>query len=489
MYLPISCTYSLSSPREFIDLLKEKDKRGLLASLYICSLFTNVPVERTIDILIDYAYHDNVMAPPEFPEHIMRAMLRLCTTKAPFRSPDGGLFYQIDGIAMGSPLGVLFAQAFMAHVEHTVLDGGVVEKPALYCRYVDDILIDASGQEHLLLLKSHLEQTSGLDFTTELSVNDKINYLDVSLDGSSGSFQTTVFRKPTDMGRCLNGSSDCPDRYKDSVVNAYVNRAIKHCSSWALLHSELRRVKQMLVNNNYPIRLVDKCIRDAITKHAETQPPPTLNTLEHQNTTEARQNTAEHTEPNHTDNSTIHQLYYQNSMSQAYKADEKALRAIVRRHCKPVSPGDQLRLIIFYRNPKTRSLLMNNNPTRDKSLLKQSNVIYSYNCSIGGCALRQNCKYIGHTTTSLSRRITMHLQNGGPKTHTETYHDQRLTRKEMLENTTIIDRADNVRLLHVLEAIYIREEDPAINRQVNARGSLTLYESARLGPRIAQNCV
>ena len=117
-------TFSLSSPGEFIDLLRAKEKRGLLASLDVCNLFTNVPVERTIDILIEYAYQSQDMAPPEIPDYIMRAMLRLCTTKAPFRAPDGKLFYQIDGIAMGSPLGPLFAEAFMARVEQTAFNGG-----------------------------------------------------------------------------------------------------------------------------------------------------------------------------------------------------------------------------------------------------------------------------------------------------------------------------------------------------------------------------
>ena len=458
-------TFSLSSPGEFIDLLRAKEKRGLLASLDVCNLFTNVPVERTIDILIEYAYHTQDMAPPEIPEYIMRAMLRLCTTRAPFRAPDGKLFYQIDGIAMGSPLGPLFAQAFMAQVEQTVFNSGTVTKPALYCRYVDDILVDVDGLDHLHLLKSQLEQISGLEFTIELSVDDKINFLDVSLDGSGGAFQTSVYRKATDMGRCLNGSSDCPQRYKESVVNAYVSRAIKHGSSWALVDSELSRVRQMLVNNNYPICMVDRCIRDAIAKHNK------------------KQNEQEHTETDHSQNSVTHKLYYQNNMSQAYKDDEKALKTIVKRHCRPVSAGDTIKLVIFYRNPTTRSLVMHNNPTRDKSLLKQSNVIYSYKCSIGDCALRENAKYIGYTTTTLSRRITMHLQNGGPKTHTESHHNQRLTRKQMVDYTTIIDRSGNRRELHVLEAIHIRDKDPIINKQVNAKGVLMLFDGAPLGPR------
>ena len=182
--------------------------------------------------------------------------------------------------------------------------------------------------------------------------------------------------------------------------------------------------------------MVDKCIHGAIEKYVQSQG-------------------SEKTQPDNVVSGVTHKLFYQNSMSQAYKSDEKALRAIVRRHCKPVAPGDRLKLIVYYRNPTTLSLLMNNNPTRDRSMLKQSNVIYSYKCSLGDCALRQNCKYLGHTTTSLSRQITTHLQNGEPKAHTQTYHDQRLTRKLMLENTTIIDRSNNTRELHVLEAIHI----------------------------------
>ena len=77
----------------------------------------------------------------------------------------------------------------------------------------------------------------------------------------------------------------------------------------------------------------------------------------------------------------------------------------------------------------------------------------------------------------------MHLQNGGIKTHTETSHGQRLTRKQVVDNISILDRCQNRRKLQVLESIYIRDHDPTINRQVNARGTLTLYEGQAIGPR------
>ena len=46
--------YSLNSRDEFIDLLKSSRPDGQLASLDVSSLFTNVPVHETIDIMLTF---------------------------------------------------------------------------------------------------------------------------------------------------------------------------------------------------------------------------------------------------------------------------------------------------------------------------------------------------------------------------------------------------------------------------------------------------
>ena len=451
--------YSLRSSSEFIDLLKTSKREGIIASLDVTNLFTNVPVERTIDILLEYAYHNSTLAPPAFPSHIMAALLRLCTTKAPFKSPTGQLYYQVDGIAMGSPLGVLFAQAFMASVEASVIES-LPCKPSLYCRFVDDILLDVQDLDSLKHLKDKLEEASGLRFTTELSNNNRINFLDVSIDATSSEFSTTVHRKPTDAGRCLSGTSLCPDRYKVSVVRAYVHRALKHCSTWELFNRELRHLKQLLSNNGYPISMIDSVANQTISAYIQRQENPDNPTPEHPGTT--------------------HVLYFKNQMSPAYKDDEKALKTIIRRNIKTRKPEDQVKLVVYYKNPTTKSLVLRNNMSEDPSILKKCNIVYRYNCKKGDCAL-QNSSYIGHTTTSLSRRITMHLQQGAIKTHNTTHHhEDRLTRADITDNISILQQESNRRKLHILEAVYIRKYEPAINRQVNARGILQLYEGAPL---------
>jgi hypothetical protein len=65
-----------------------------MASLDVESLFTNVPVDQTIDIILKYVYHnaDPEKYAPAIPEHFMKALLLLCTTGCPFYSHDGQLY-------------------------------------------------------------------------------------------------------------------------------------------------------------------------------------------------------------------------------------------------------------------------------------------------------------------------------------------------------------------------------------------------------------
>ena len=483
-YIPT--TYSLKSTSDLIDIIKCRKREGLLASLDVSSLFTNVPIERTIEILAKYAYHHSTLDAPEIPEHILCAMLRLCTTKAPFRCPQGNMYLQTDGIAMGSPLGVLFAQAFMASVEEEVLSN-FEPQVSLYCRFIDDILLDVKDTAVLHQLRQQLQTTSGLTFTVEESVDHKICFLDVTIDASDSSYVTEVHRKKTDAGKCLHGKSECPQRYKESVIRAYVHRALKNCSSWSLVDQELKRVKQMLVNNCFSLSLIDSITKHTLDKYmkaghsmptAETTAETTEETTD---TTPKTTDTTSETTTETTDNTgTQHKLFYKNTMSPGYKADEKALKTIIHRNCKPRHPNDTISLNIYYKSPKTASLIMKNNMTQDKTPTKQTNVIYYYKCNIGDCALQPNSAYIGKTTTTLSRRLTMHLQSGGPLTHTDKFHDEPLTRKTLVNNTTILAKENNPRRLGVLETILIRQKQPSINLQTHARGILTLYEGYRL---------
>ena len=102
MYIPYK--YMLKSTNDFIDLIQLQKSNGILASLDVESLFTNVPIEDTIKIIIENTYKHKTLQPPE----ILNELLKLCTKEAPFITPEVKLYKQIEGVAMGSPLGPTF---------------------------------------------------------------------------------------------------------------------------------------------------------------------------------------------------------------------------------------------------------------------------------------------------------------------------------------------------------------------------------------------
>ena len=118
--------------------------------------------------------------------------------------------------------------------------------------------------------------------------------------------------------------------------------------------------------------------------------------------------------------------------------------------------------MIYYKNLRTSNLIMKNNLTSDPSPLRQTNVVYKFSCSFPHSQAED---YIGMTQTTLSRRLTMHSQTGSIYEHFITHHNERPTRSQLTENTTIMTRANNRFKLAVKEALLILNHTPSINKQ------------------------
>ena len=353
---------------------------------------------------------------------------------------------------MGSPLGVLFANAYMAKVEGDTINS-LDEAPHIYRRFVDDIFVEVRDERDLERLRFKLENLSVLHFTSELGVGNKLPFLDVEVEISDGQHQLSVYRKPTNLGKCLDARSECPERYKTGVIRSYVRRALLTCSSWALLHQELQKLKEMLVNNHYSSKEIDTEIRNALHKFMAKP---------------AKENVNEH------ERGQTHKIFYKNQMGPNHKADERALQQIIKKNVSPANSEDRIKLIIYYRTRRASNLVMKNNEHQEGKL-KATNVIYAFKCTYGDCEPRPNAMYIGHTTTSLSRRLTCHLQSGAPLQHMRDEHSRTLTRADLTENTKILARENNRRKLQITEAVLIRLDKPHINTQQDHDGILTLW--------------
>ena len=434
-YVP--ATYSLSSATDFLDIIKASNAAGTIASLDVESLFTNVPVDRTINYIIERVYNNDTTPPLDIPEEVLRGLLQCCTKEAPFTCPRGQKYQQVDGVAMGSPLGVLLANFYMGCVEEEVFDK--INRPDIYCRYIDDIFIKTSNVEEIEYLRTCLQEISGLKFTIENSAEGEMPFLDVLVKQNQENFTTTVYIKPTNTGQCLNGRSECPQRYKDSTIAAYMRRAITHCSGWKAVHDEITRSTNVLLKNGFTIEEIEKQVRKIMAQW-------------HNKKEDRREETK-----------TI-KIYYKAHFSTSYKEDERVMRQIIKRNVSPTDPEKKLVLTIYYKNKKTSNLLLRNSPPEGKEKTQQSHVVYRFTCNQGNCAALPST-YIGMTTTRLTRRLTYHLASGAPRNHVQQAHKTTLTRKYLEENTEIITTCKDIRRLPIIEALYIKNMEPNLNIQ------------------------
>ena len=160
-------------------------------------------------------------------------------------------------------------------------------------------------------------------------------------------------------------------------------------------------------------------------------------------------------------------IYYENQMHQNYKLEERIIKDLIYENTKCVNPQEKLTLIIYYKNLKTSNLIMKNNPSPKLPTLQQHNVIYMYSCNNCRTQHGQAGEYVGMTQTTLSRRLTMHLQTGSIKQHHLISHETNLDRQSLVDNTSILTKASNKQELAIKEAILILNRNPMINRQFN----------------------
>ena len=133
---PISTNqHTVKDSFSFADWAKTcKHNNGIMCSLDVTSLFTNVPLDETIQICLDRLY--SLPDPPQLPRSVLKDLLQFATKKSHFIF-DGQYYDQIDGVAMGSPLGPVLANIFMCHFEEKWLKKSRF-CPSLWFRYVDD---------------------------------------------------------------------------------------------------------------------------------------------------------------------------------------------------------------------------------------------------------------------------------------------------------------------------------------------------------------
>ena len=212
----ICSTYMLNSTANFLDEIHNVriNNGDICVSFDVTSLFTNIPLDETIQLIADRVYSNDAVLTPPLTKLKFIEFMKLATSGV-FMFNDE-LYVQTDGVAMGSPLAPTLANFFMAHIENKVLsnmDENI--KPKFYRRYVDDcFLIFNANQSYSNVLNIFNSAHENLAFTVEVAKDACIPFLDVEVIVCNDKIETRVFRKKTNTNVILNWMAMAPDTWK-----------------------------------------------------------------------------------------------------------------------------------------------------------------------------------------------------------------------------------------------------------------------------------
>ena len=270
--------YTVKDSFSFADEIVEQDASLYMVSFDVESLFTNIPLDETIKICADRVFQNKKKVKGLLKRHFVR--LLTFATKSSFFLFNGTYYSQIDGVAMGSPLGPTLANLFLAYYEEKWLhDCPVQFKPKFYRRYVDDVFLLFDKRDQVKKFLRYMNSRhKNIKFTYEEEQNDSMSFLDIKITREVGKLTTSVYRKKTFSGVYLNFGSFLPVDYKKGLIATLLHRTYTICSDYGKLHDEIKKLKIIWRKNNFLLFFIDKCIKKFLDKVFIKKPPNELPT-------------------------------------------------------------------------------------------------------------------------------------------------------------------------------------------------------------------
>ena len=324
---------------------------------------------------------------------------------------------------MGAKPAPPLANVWLAKYEPIIRDSAKI-----FDRYMDDIIREIKKSRIQDKLNELNQLHPNLKFTMEIEEEGKLAFLDIEIVHHGNVLSSTWYVKPTDTGLIMNFHALAPKRYKRSVVQSFVHRIYRCCSSWENVTASLERAKDILMKNQYPPDFYNPIIEDAIKKiQSQTQQ------------TEATEQTEQRPQTGEVTTKHCMRVQYRGALTDQFVRDLFKSKV-------PVQPVVTLR--------KSRTFVSQLKVKVPDEI--SSRVVYQLTCpSCGACYVgqtsRHTCTRLGEHRTKKNQPIRLHFEPCA----------KRLACKEDLR---ILHRTTRSReFLETLEALYIREIEPTLN--------------------------
>ena len=257
----ISNSYNFSS-----EVLDKINLNNFMASYDIESLFTNIPLVETIELVLNRLYPTADTIYFGFDRASFKELLELAIFDSHFLF-NSKLYKQVDGCAMGSPLGPVLANIFMGHLESSFLEEcPETFRPSFYRRYVDDTFVTFENKEQSLSFLNFINSKHpNIKFTMEEEHNKQLPFLDLMINRQD-SINTSIYRKKTYTGLGSSFYSFTPLKYKISAVKTLIHRGYKLCSTWKNFDDEMKHLLNYFTHNGYSSNLFFKLLNEYLMK-------------------------------------------------------------------------------------------------------------------------------------------------------------------------------------------------------------------------------
>ena len=422
MPMEFSCkdTFSFVNSIQTANISTDK----FLISYDVKSLFTNIPLEETLDIAVELLCRNDPNL--KILKTDLKKLFKFATSGTQFLF-NGEYFDQVDGVAMGSPLAPILANIFLGHHEGKWINDYSGIKPLYYTRYVDDIFAVFNNSAETALFLTYLNSKHpNIEFTDEPEKCNKLPFLDVCIDKSDGNIVTRIYRKVTFTGVLTNYLSYTSMKYKVGLIRCLIDRVFKINSTWLGFDEDLKQLFYILKRNCYPEHLLQSVTKNYLNKKIDNSDEP---------------------ETSVTDRRIIYfKLPYLGQQSIVLKSK---INRLCERFCKNVDVR-----IAF------QSLKIGSSFSKKDKLPFKSHVVYKFHCT--GC----NSSYVGYTNRRFNTRVHEHLMTD-KASHIYQHLRENTNCMELGDENcfSIIDSASTDYELRIKEGMHIQWLAPTINKQ------------------------
>jgi hypothetical protein len=194
-----------------------------LASLDISDMYSNIPTGELENIIYTLCKQQDIE------DRLTLEILTITNTilTQNYFCFKGKTYLQKKGLAMGAPTSSILSEIYLQHLENTeifnILTNSGIEG---YFRYVDDILLIYNKNHTDIgeIVLSFNVLTPSLNFTLEQEVDNKLNFLDITIIKTADRISFDIYRKPTTTDVIIPNDSCHPQEHKMAAIRYFLNR-------------------------------------------------------------------------------------------------------------------------------------------------------------------------------------------------------------------------------------------------------------------------